>query len=145
MKNMNSFELLSFLEKINNTLESILSDEDSYSFDIYFVLTILTHNFKMIINPKYLLGREYNYFKKKISSYYKAGGNREILPYLTDLDSFFKKDIADTVIQSKQEFILTTIFRGYSGLPEELKYFCEIPDFYPIISEKLRNNIFMKK
>lgn len=146
MKNMKDADLLIFLEKTNNILKDILKDEESYSYDVYYALLILTHNYRIIIKPNYFsVINECNYFKRKISSYYKAGGNREILTYLIDIDSSLKEEIVKIIFESKQQFVLSTFCKGYQGIPNELKYFCELPDFYPEICDDLKDKIFMKK
>jgi len=146
MKNMKPSDLLVYLEKTNNILKDILKDEESYSYDVYYALLILTHNFRILISPNYFrVISECNYFKSKISSYYKAGGNREVLPYLIDIDSSLKEEIGNIIFESKQQFVFSIFCKGYQGIPNELKYFCELPDFYPEICDDLKDKIFMKK
>lgn len=145
MKKMPSFELLVFLEGTNNILRGILDDVESYSYDVYYALLILTHNFRMITNPDYLKNKgEYSYFKKKISSYYRSGGNRDILTYILSFDDEQQQEIVKLIEKSKQEFVILSFYKGYQGLPEELKHFCEVPDFYPEISNDLVKSIFKK-
>lgn len=146
MKNMNSLELLIFLGGVNTCLQKILEDEKTYSYDVYYALMILTHNFRIITNPNYLKDKsEYSYFKKKINSYYRNGGNKEVSSYLIGVDSSLNCDIEETIMQSKKEFVLLSFYKGYSGLPEELKHFCEVPDFYPEITGNLVEAILKKK
>lgn len=142
MENMFS---LDFLESTNLVLQSILKDESSYSYDVYYSLLILSHNFRIGMDLSYLEQKgEYSYLKQKISSYYSVGGNREILPYLAGLNCNYEKDIQEAIKLSKQKFIVSTFYKGYQGLPDELKYFCELPDFYPTVSQQLKDKIYEK-
>lgn len=144
MQKMNPLELLIFLEGTNNNLKSIIEDEKSYSYDVYYALMLLTHNFRMLSDSNYLKDKsEYSYFEKKICSYYRNGGNRDIIPYMLGFDSL--KEAANFISRSKQEFILLSYYKQYQGLPEELKYFCEVPDFYPEITDDIVKNIFIRK
>lgn len=146
MKKMNSLELLVFLGEVNCCLQNVLENEKSYSYDVYYALMILTHNFRTIANPNYLNDKnEYSYFKKKINSYYRNGGNKEVSSYLIGLNSSLKNDIEETIMHSKKEFVLLSFYKGYNGLPEELKHFCEVPDFYPEITGDLVVAILKKK
>lgn len=146
MDKMNTFELLIFLEGTNNIIKSIIDNDKSYSYDVYYALMILTHNFKMISNSDYLKNKnEYSYFEKKICSYYRTGGNRDVLPYMIKFNSLKELGINDSIRRSKQEFILLTFYRQHQGIPEELKHFCEVPDFYPEITDDLVKTIFTKR
>lgn len=142
IKNMTS---LKFLESTNLVLQSILKDECSYSYDVYYSLLILSHNFRVGVNSSYLNEKgEYSYLKQKIISYYNAGGNREFLPYLAGLSCDYERDLQNAIMLSKQKFVVSTFYKGYQGLPNELKYFCELPDFYPAISPELKDKIYEK-
>ena len=146
MEKMNPLELLVFLEGASSLLRNILDDDTSYSYDVYYGLLVLNHNFRTIAKPDYLKnGGEYSYFKKKIDSYYTFGGNRELEGYLLGLDSYQREDIYKTIKSGKQKFILSVFYKKYQGLPEELKHFCEVPDFYPEVTSDLIGSIIKKK
>lgn len=143
---MDSDTLMTYMNQTNQLLGDILKDEDTFSYDIYWSLLILNHNFRSAMNSEYLNDNgQYSYFKKKITSYYENGGNREILPYLIGFNQQEKEKLGETIIHSQQQFIVNTFCRGYEGLSNELKHFCEVPDFYPEITPDIVKKVYMKK
>lgn len=142
---MESSQLLDFLHMTNIELKQLFSDDSTFSYDVYWALLILTHNFNMVVDSNYLSRKgAFSFLSKKLSSYYKVGGNRDVFPYLIGIDSWEEK-LSNVVTASKQEFVVNTICYGYEGLPEQLKFFCEVPDFYPTVSAEMREKIYQKK
>lgn len=142
---MNHSEMIATLQDINQELGLILSDTTTYSYDVYRTLLILTHNFNTFMNPDYLVrATEYSYFNRKLTAYYEGGGSKEILPYLCGIDCY-QSDLEATVLHGKQKFVVTSFYSFYQGIPEQLKYFCEVPDFYPELTTDIKDKIYEKK
>lgn len=142
---MNQSQLIDFLHMTNYKLEQLLSNEATYSYDVYRALLILAHNFNVVVDSDYLSKKSsFSFFRKKLSSYYETGGNRDILPYLIGIDSW-EQEFSKVIISGKQKFVVNTFYSGYQGIPDQLKYFCEVPDFYPAITSELKAKIYKKK
>ena len=79
-KDNNSF--LNTLYDMNCILESIIYQDNTYSYEAYRSLLILNHNFRTFLNSNYLDSKSnLSFLSYQIKSYYAYGGNKDILPY----------------------------------------------------------------
>ena len=142
-KDNNSF--LNTLYDMNCILESIIYQDNTYSYEAYRSLLILNHNFRTFLNSNYLDSKSnLSFLSYQIKSYYAYGGNKDILPYLLNLDKY--GDILRSVeLRGKEQFVVRSFVRPFCGIPEELKNLCEVPDFYPKIGLNLIQKIYQKK
>lgn len=142
----NGETIISDLDTMNFYLANLLRDDSTYSYDAYWSLMIITHNFQKLLDPRYLENyQKRSFFHRKLRLYYENGGTREVTPYLNDLSSTEISILEDVVLSGKQRFVCRTFFYGYHGLPEQLKFFCELPDFYPNVSEEAKAKLYEKK
>ena len=142
---MNRDTLLDTLHQINDILDSIIYHDDTYSYEAYRALLILNHNFRTCLNPNYLDSKgDLSFLSYQIKGYYAAGGNQDILPYLSNIVKYH-----DTLRQmetfGKEQFVISSFIRPFSGIPNDLKKFCEVPDFYPDVSNDIIEKIYQKK
>lgn len=129
------------LNNMNRVLDTIIYQDDSYSYEAYRALLIINHNFKSFLNPNYL-GKPGNlsYLSYQIKMYYAYGGNQDIISYLVDIDSYHDK-LLEVELQGKQQFVLRSFSIPFFGIPDDLKKLCECPDFY---SDTTSENILKK-
>lgn len=45
----------------------------------------------------------------------------------------------------KEQFVISSFIRPFFGIPNDLKKFCEVPDFYPDVSNDIIEKIYQKK
>lgn len=142
---MNRNTLLDALHQINDILDSIIYHDDTYSYEAYRTLLILNHNFRMCLNPNYLDNKgDLSFLSYQIKNYYAAGGNQDILPYLSDTVKYYSF-LYQAEILGKEQFVISSFIRPFSGIPNDLKKFCEVPDFYPNITNDIMEKIHQKK
>ena len=127
---------------MNPVLDSIIYQDDSYSYEAYRTLLIINHNFRSFINSSYLNeAGNLSFLSHQIKSYYAYGGNQDIISYLVDIDSYDDK-LLEVELQGKQQFVVRCFTTPFCGIPDDLKKFCECPDFYPeITSENISKKI----
>lgn len=136
-----SNNVISVLNNMNRVLDSIIYQDDSYSYEAYRALLIINHNFRSFLNPNYLNNkRNLSFLSHQIKNYYAYGGNQDIISYLADID-YYKDILLKVELQGKQQFVLRSFSVPFSGIPDDLKKFCECPDFYPEISEEIKLKI----
>lgn len=136
-----SNNVISVLNNMNRVLDSIIYQDDSYSYEAYRALLIINHNFRSFLNPNYLNDkRNLSFLSHQIKNYYAYGGNQDIISYLADID-YYKDILLKVELQGKQQFVLRSFSVPFSGIPNDLKKFCECPDFYPEISEEIKLKI----
>ena len=144
--NMDVSRLLESLNSINHTLKSIVYHDDTFSYDSYRMLLILNHNFRNCLDSSYLKTiSNLSFLSYQVRAYYNYGGTEEILPYLSNLDLSIKRNLEGCVLQGKQQFVLSCFVKPYNGIPNEMKNFCEVPSFYPKVSDELQEKIYKKR
>lgn len=142
---MDSTTLLDTLYRMNTVLGSIIYQNDTYSYEAYRSLLILNHNFRMFLNPDYLENKgDLSFLSYQIKSYYASGGNQDILPYLSNIVKYYDT-LYQMEVSGKKQFVVSSFIRPFSGIPNDLKKFCEVPDFYPNISSDIIEKIHQKK
>ena len=140
-----SNNVISVLNNMNRVLDSIIYQDDSYSYEAYRALLIINHNFRSFLNPNYLNDkRNLSFLSHQIKNYYAYGGNQDIISYLADID-YYKDILLKVELQGKQQFVLRSFSVPFSGIPDDLKKFCECPDFYPEITPEIVQKIYQKK
>lgn len=142
---MNKEIFLDTLYQINDVLDSIIYHDETYSYEAYRSLLILNHNFRIYLKPNYLdCKRDLSFLSHQIKNYYSCGGNRDILPYLLNIDKY--QDIFCQVeILGKEQFVVSSFIKPFSGIPNNLKKFCEVPDFYPDVTDEIIEKVHQKK
>ena len=74
-----SNNVISVLNSMNRVLDSIIYQDDSYSYEAYRALLIINHNFRSFLNPNYLNDkRNLSFLSHQIKNYYAYGGNHFI-------------------------------------------------------------------
>lgn len=137
--------IISSLSNINWVLDSIVYQDDAYSFESYRTLLILNHNFRAFLDPDYL-GQKANlsFLSYQIKAYYAYGGNEDIIFYLTNL-GLYKERLLEAELLGKEIFVVRCFVSPFLGIPEDLKKLCECPDFYPEITSEIIKKIYQKK
>ena len=93
--------VVEILNNMNRVLDSIIYQDDSYSYEAYRTLLIINHNFRSFINPSYLNETgNLSFLSHQIKSYYAYGGNQDIISYLVDIDSYDDK-LLEVELQGK--------------------------------------------
>lgn len=137
--------VVEILNNMNRVLDSIIYQDDSYSYEAYRTLLIINHNFRSFINSSYLNeAGNLSFLSHQIKSYYAYGGNQDIISYLVDIDSYDDK-LLEVELQGKQQFVVRCFTTPFCGIPDDLKKFCECPDFYPEITSEIVQKIYQKK
>ena len=69
---------------MNRVLDSIIYQDDSYSYEAFRTLLIINHNFRSFLNSNYLNDkRDLSFLSHQIKNYYAYGGNQDIISYFT--------------------------------------------------------------
>ena len=135
-----SDNVISVLNNMNRVLDSIIYQDDSYSYEAFRTLLIINHNFRSFLNSNYLNDkRDLSFLSHQIKNYYAYGGNQDIISYLADID-YYKNILLKVELQGKQQFVLRSFSLPFSGIPDDLKKLCECPDFI----QKLHQRLFRK-
>ena len=133
------------LNNMNRVLDTIIYQDDSYSYEAFRTLLIINHNFRSFLNSNYLNDkRDLSFLSHQIKNYYAYGGNQDIISYLADVD-YYQDILLKVELQGKQQFVLRSFSLPFSGIPDDLKKLCECPDFYPEITPEIVQKIYQKK
>ena len=85
-----------------------------------------------------------SFLSYQIKIYYAYGGNKDILPYLLNLDEY-EDTLRSVELSGKEQFVVRSFVRSFCGILVELKNLCEVPDFYPKIGLNIIQKIYQKK